>query len=78
MKKSQHSKLYKHLLQELKTCRKNADLTQVQAAEALGKHAPFISKIESGERRLDVIELAELCKIYDVKALSLLKKIGIE
>lgn len=78
LKKSQHTKTYKILLQELKKARESAGFTQAQAAKSLGKHAPFISKIESGERRIDVLELAELCKLYDVKMAAILKRSGIE
>lgn len=75
--KSQHSKLYKDLLKELKAARLNAEVTQVDAAAKLKKHAPYISKIESGERRIDVIELYELCSIYEVSVVKLLKRVGI-
>ena len=40
--------------------------TQQDIARRLRTNASFISKVESGERRLDVIELASLCKLYGI------------
>lgn len=78
MKKTQHSKIYKKLLSELQLARSAAGMTQQEAANHINKHAPFISKIESGERRLDVVELAILCDLYNIKLSNLLRKAGIE
>lgn len=76
--KTQHTRRYKRLLAELRNARKGARLTQLEVAKKLGKHAPFVSKIESGERRVDVIELSELCGIYQISLLRFLKSIGLE
>ena len=62
--KSTHTAAYRRLLTALRTARKRAAMTQVQAARRLGRHQSFVSKVESGERRLDVIELAQLCRLY--------------
>jgi transcriptional regulator with XRE-family HTH domain len=43
-----------------------------------GLYASFVSKIESGERRLDVVELASICRVYGVSLHELLKSIGLE
>lgn len=76
--KTQHTKKYKQLLDELKKARKSAGFTQLEVATYLHKHPPFISKIEQGERRIDVLELTELCELYKVKVSTFLKRIGIE
>ena len=55
---------YSRLLVKLRLAREEAGLTQAQVADALGKAQSFVSKIETGERRLDFIELQELCKLY--------------
>lgn len=42
----------------LVAARTEAGLTQVALAERLGKPQSFVSKMERGERRLDIVELA--------------------
>ena len=51
-----HSEPYKLLLEMLVQARTRAGLTQAELAARLGRPQPFISYIERGERRLDVIE----------------------
>ncbi len=65
MDKSIHSKEYKVVLQRLKKARMEAGLTQVQVAKKLGHHQSYISKIESGERRVDVVELKRIASLYN-------------
>ncbi len=67
MRKSVYSKRYKQFIAVLRSARVSARLTQAQAAELLEKPQSFVSKCESGERRIDVVELTEFCKIYNVK-----------
>jgi len=45
----------------LRQVRQEAGLTQAKLAGLLGKPQSFVSKYESGERRLDVLELREIC-----------------
>jgi len=45
----------------LKAVREEADLTQVQVAERLGVPQSFVSKYESGERRLELSEIDAIC-----------------
>jgi len=55
---------YANFLRKLKAAREESGLTQVEVARALSKTQAFVSKIESGERRLDFVELQEICKLY--------------
>ena len=61
---STHTTRYKEFLTRLKKARTQAGLTQAQAAAALGKPQSFVSKCESGERRVDVVELEDLADVY--------------
>jgi transcriptional regulator with XRE-family HTH domain len=76
--KSRHSKQYARLLTGLREAREAARITQVDAATSFGKHASFISKCESGERRIDVVELAAFCRLYRVGLAAFLKSVGLE
>lgn len=49
----------------LKTARFEAGLKQADAAKIIGKTQSYISKIESGQRRFDVLQLKEFAKIYN-------------
>ena len=64
MNKSVYSKDYKDIIERLKKARVDADLSQQAVANKLGKPQSYISKIESGERRLDVAEMKKIAAIY--------------
>ena len=48
--------------------RKSKGFTQTQLAKEVGAEQSDISKIERGERRLDVVELIYICKALGVSA----------
>jgi transcriptional regulator with XRE-family HTH domain len=62
--RSTHSARYREFLKRLKRARQLAGLTQVEVAHALGKHQSYVAKCETGERRVDVIELAAFAEMY--------------
>jgi transcriptional regulator with XRE-family HTH domain len=62
MPRSLFSKPYGELLRALVTARRDAGLRQVDLAARLGKPQSFVSKVERGERRLDVVELIVLLR----------------
>jgi len=60
----------------LRQARKDAGLTQVKLAERLRKPQSYVSKYESGERRLDVLELLEVLKVLKADAHTFIKNIS--
>lgn len=56
--------LYLQPAKEEELARRQAGLTQVQVAKRLGRPHSYVSKCELGERRVDVIELRQLAKLY--------------
>jgi len=64
MSKSIYSKEYRFVLTQLKNARIESGLTQKDVTRLIGKPQSYISKCESGERRLDVTELNRFAKIY--------------
>jgi DNA-binding transcriptional regulator YiaG len=55
---------YRLFLKQLKQARLDAELTQSEVAKLLSRPQSFVSKSESGERRVDFIELTHLARIY--------------
>src|SRR5688572_12050446 len=55
-----HEERYRRLLDKLVAARKAANLSQVDLAQALGRKQPFVSRYETGERRLDVVEFTDI------------------
>lgn len=64
MRKSIYSKEQKHLVCQLIKARQEAGLSQIQVAEVLERTQSYISKIESGQRRIDVVQLKQFSEIY--------------
>ena len=60
---SVYSDEYQRVINALKKARKEKGITQAQLAKALGKPQSFIAKVESGERRLDVVEFVHLARL---------------
>jgi transcriptional regulator with XRE-family HTH domain len=46
--------------------RLDAKLTQTALAERLGQSQSYVSKYESGEQRLDLVEIEEICKAVGI------------
>lgn len=59
--RSIHSVEYQVVLSLLKELRQEAGLRQADLAAIVGRPQTFVSKYELGERRLDIIELRQLC-----------------
>jgi transcriptional regulator with XRE-family HTH domain len=51
-----------------------AGRTQAEVAKTLGRPQSFVAKCESGERRVDVIELEEFARLYGRSVLFFLPK----
>ena len=61
-----HSSAYATFRRRLRAARQLAGLTQMQTGRRLGRPQSFVSKCESGERRVDVVELRTFAGIYGV------------
>jgi transcriptional regulator with XRE-family HTH domain len=59
-----HKPRYKAMLKRLREARQAAGLTQVEVAKALRRTQAFVSKCESGERRIDPIDLVDFARLY--------------
>jgi transcriptional regulator with XRE-family HTH domain len=56
---------YDILLERLVVARETAGLTQHEVSAMMGRSPNFITKCESGDRSIDVMELFELAQIYE-------------
>lgn len=61
MGRHQWSERQRQLLHLLKEMRREKGLTQAELARLLERPQSFVSKYESGERRLDILELQDIC-----------------
>jgi transcriptional regulator with XRE-family HTH domain len=64
----------KRLSALLRQVRLDAKLTQLQVAEKIGQTQSYVSKYESGEQRLDLIELEQVCKAIGIPLLDFVEK----
>jgi len=75
VRKSIHSSQHRQLLALLRQLRTDAGLTQAELARRIQKDQTFVSKYESGERRLDVLELREICSAVGITLVEFGRKL---
>lgn len=66
---------HKALIAMLIAKREAAGLTQTELATALGEYQSFVARLESGQRRVDVVELIELARVLKFDAPELVRAI---
>ena len=62
------------LLRLLKQCRVDAGMTQAQFAHALERPQSFASDIERGLRRLDLVQLRDICKALNISLVDFVQR----
>lgn len=73
MPKSVFTKRYKIFRDELEKARLAAGLSQEQLAKRVGWDQTYVSKIERGVRRVDVIELIAICDAIGIDAAAFVR-----
>ena len=74
MKKTLASQKHKPYLSLLREIRVAQGLRQRDVAERLGQPQSFVSKYESGERRLDLLELEQVCEACGLDLVSFVSR----
>jgi transcriptional regulator with XRE-family HTH domain len=64
MPRAIYTKDHNAIIERLKKARFESGLSQIEVAEKLGRTQSYVSKIESGQRRFDVLQLKEFAKLY--------------
>lgn len=74
--KSIHHPAYKALQQQLAVARNAAGLTQEMLAVKLARPQSFVSKVEAGDRRLDVVEYVQWMRAVDMDPAAIIKTLA--
>lgn len=64
MSKTIWTKEYAEFIKKLRQARLDAGLKQIDVAKKLKRPQSYISRVESGEYRLDIIEVKRFAKLY--------------
>lgn len=67
---------HQHLVEVLKTARRRAGLRQSDVAARLRRDQTFVSLIERGQRRVDVIEFFEIAVALEVDPVDLFRQLA--
>jgi len=75
MPKSVFTKRYKAFQHELEKARLEAGLSQEQLAKRVGWDQTYVSKIERGVRRVDVVELIAICEAIRINPAEFVRRL---
>lgn len=65
MAKTIHGSEYQILREMIRQARESINMTQVELSKQLGRSQTFISNFEQSDRRIDVLELREVCRLLN-------------
>ena len=74
MEKTIYTTEYAALLQLLKTTREQKGYTQIDLAKKLGQSQSFVSKIECGDRRIDIVQLRTICTVLGISLVEFVQQ----
>ncbi len=66
---------HRHLVAVLVEARQTSGLTQAELAARVGKDQSFVSIIERGQRRVDVLEFVALARAMDAEPTQLFERV---
>ena len=69
-----HDSRYRWVIERLVDVRKRQGLSQEAVAERLGKPQQYVSRYETGERRLDIFEYLDAARVLSVDGLALARE----
>ncbi len=72
-----HDKRHDQLVRGLTEVRKERGLTQKDLAKKLKRPQVYVSRVESGERRIDVLELIDICAALGIEPETLISTLKI-
>lgn len=75
MAKTIYREEYRQVVTRLRDARELLGLSQAVLADRLGRNQQWVSLMESGSRRLDVIEFAEVCLALDADPTAVLSPV---
>lgn len=78
MSKSIHRPEYDALTRLLREARQESGLHQAEVAAALERSQSFVSDVENGARRLDLLELRDLCRVLEVDFVDFVRRVESE
>jgi transcriptional regulator with XRE-family HTH domain len=78
MEKSIYSREYAVVLRLLRAARDKSGLTQADLAKKLKLTQSFVSKIERGDRRLDIIQLRTICEVFGLSLAEFVEQLEAE
>ena len=76
MDKTLATERHQRLIALIIEAREQSGMTQTELAEVLGEYQSFVARLESGQRRLDVIEFIQLAEILDFDANELMAEVS--
>lgn len=75
MEKTLTSRAHAKLVRMLIDKREAAGITQTELASKLGEYQSFVARLESGQRRIDVVEFIELARVLDFDAAGFIEEL---
>lgn len=72
---SPYDERYRVLRRRLRDARIRAGLTQDEVGKRMGRNQQFVQRCESGDRRIDVLELLDFADLYEASAEALIAKL---